>query len=70
MIDARLQKCVEGVSHRIVLAQVSLGLYVVVTRLMLQAVGPRPGGMPSLAPAGYALANQFIFSIARWRAWR
>jgi ubiquinone biosynthesis protein len=68
--DPRLQEGVDRASRRVALALVTLGLYIASSLLMQHAVGPRWGGMPLLALAGYALAIRFTFSIARGRALR
>lgn len=68
--DARLQESVDRASRCIVLALVTLGLYIAPVLLVQRAAGPQWTGMPLLALAGYALAIRFKFSIVRERAMR
>ena len=52
-------------SNRVALALVTLGLYIAASLLMQHSIGPRLGGMPLRAAAGYALALWFTWRLAR-----
>jgi ubiquinone biosynthesis protein len=60
-----LEQHMDRGSNRLALAMVTLGLYIAASLLMQHSIGPRFGGMPALAIAGYSLALWFTWRLAR-----
>ncbi len=60
-----LEQNIARASNRVALALVTLGLYIAASLLMQHSIGPRLGGMPLLAAAGYALALWFTWRLVR-----
>ncbi len=60
-----LEQHMDRGSNRLALAMVTLGLYIAASLLMQHSIGPRLGGMPALAIAGYSLALWFTWRLAR-----
>ncbi len=60
-----LEQTIARGSNRVALALVTLGLYIAASLLMQHSIGPRLGGMPLFAAAGYALALWFTWRLAR-----
>lgn len=60
-----LEQHLDRGGNRIVLALVTLGLYVAASLLMLHSLGPQYRGMPVLALVGYALALWYTLRLTR-----